>query len=186
MNSFVNTFLKIFYAPLSGLYWKTDRWRTDNIRGFSICPYSGHEWVWNSDDHCTVGIRKPETLKHQTFWCPVFEWGLKTGPFGNQPNVDHSKTGHVRFLDPHCIFVLISVVPSAHTRVTVRTSYVFMWWEFITMTSPSPASSARRASSSGTNWRDIPVLYTIKTNPSHANTASRWIDIAKIEKSKIR
>ena len=41
-------------------------------------------------------------FKNRTFWCLVFEWCLKTGPFGNQPNVDHTKTGHVRFLDPHC------------------------------------------------------------------------------------
>ena len=27
----------------------------------------------------------------------------KTGPFENRTKVDHSKTGHVRFSDPHCI-----------------------------------------------------------------------------------
>ena len=30
----------------------------------------------------------------------------KTGPFKNQTKVDHSKTGHVWFSDPHCIWIL--------------------------------------------------------------------------------
>ena len=29
----------------------------------------------------------------------------KTGPFHNRTHVDHSKTGHVRYSDPHCILV---------------------------------------------------------------------------------
>ena len=43
-------------------------------------------------------IRKPtiwksETIENRTKKCPVFEWHSKTEPFGNWPNVDHSKTG---------------------------------------------------------------------------------------------
>ena len=66
----------------------------------------------------TVGIRKPETFKKWTFYVrfsngrpfknqtlfhPVFKCHSKTGPFGNQPNVNHLKTGHARISDPHCI-----------------------------------------------------------------------------------
>jgi hypothetical protein len=30
---------------------------------------------------------------------------LKTGPFDNQAQIDHSKTGFVPFSDVHCIFI---------------------------------------------------------------------------------
>ena len=43
------------------------------------------------------------TFENRTNKCPVFEWRLKTGPFGNRPNVNHLKTGQVWFLDPQYI-----------------------------------------------------------------------------------
>ena len=60
-------------------------------------------------------VQASKPFENRTF-CPVFEWltslghlaailflkHFKTGPFKIQTKVNHSKTGHVRFSDPHC------------------------------------------------------------------------------------
>ena len=51
---FSNKFLKIFYSHLSGIFWRTDRWRLDKISGVSISKFflCSRPWVIC----CTVKI----------------------------------------------------------------------------------------------------------------------------------
>ena len=97
------------------------------------CPV--FEWFSSLDRYiCTekniLSIKWSRLIYHSKTrrFCPVFEWfsldrfiykeknvlykkrsrliyHSKTGPFENRTKVDHSKTGHVRFSDPHCISI---------------------------------------------------------------------------------
>ena len=53
-------------------------------------------------------IRKPETFENRTFFDIQFSNGFS--PFKTQPTFDHSKSGHVRLSDPHCIVVKVIVI----------------------------------------------------------------------------
>ena len=61
---------------------------------FEWSKMSGFRMVWPKNVRFSKGLGKKRS---------VFECHSKIGPFAVRSTFNHSKSGHVRFLDPHCI-----------------------------------------------------------------------------------
>ena len=93
-NSLLISFCRIFCVSYeTGRLWIRLHYSGDLKTGHSKSAHI------QNPDILKVGFRMP--FENRTKKCPVFERHSETSPFHNQTALDHSKTGHTWFSDPH-------------------------------------------------------------------------------------
>ena len=138
---------------------KSDHLKTGNIRK----PDIFEKWR-----HSKTGPKCPVFEWFWTKWrpkCPVFECHSKTGPFMNRSTLDHSKTGHVRFSDPHC---------SIHRVLLCYETIIWLTFLNLVLRLYIPTSSLLLLVLCLISYHDIP------TTP---NQIIVWIPVTRVKKN---
>ena len=83
-----------FYTS-QGMVWKSfEEFSDKNLKIFNHQFFSENLINFQSKYFDAAG-------RTDFFFCPVFEWDLKSRLFRNRPTFEYSKSGRVQILDPH-------------------------------------------------------------------------------------